>query len=67
MRKTIYLLIAASVLLCGCTRKGDEIIVYGQSKVTFDDINIVLNDGYFVDGFSVDYENEIVTLSLCKK
>lgn len=67
MKKTLFLLIAISFFLCGCTRKGDEIAIYGQTKVASDDIHIVLNDGYFVEGFSVDYESEIVTLNLCKK
>ena len=65
MKKIIFaLLVLLTTGLCGCSHKNESIVIYGRTNNTNDNININLIPGYWVQDFSVDYENNVVTLGL---
>ena len=68
MKKIIFaLLVLLATVLCGCSHKNERIIIYGRTNNTYDNININLQYGYWVKDFTIDYENKVVTLSLCEE
>ena len=62
--KTFILLVLLTTGLCGCSYKNEKITIYSRTNNTYDNININLIPGYWVQDFSVDYENKVVTLNL---
>lgn len=65
MKKIIFaLLVLLATGLCGCSHKNESIVIYSRTNNVNDNININLISGYWVQDFSVDYENKVVTLNL---
>jgi hypothetical protein len=64
MKRIIFLLFMLSTILCGCSNKTETIEIYSRGGTIGDNININLKSGYWVKDFSIDYENNVVTLNL---
>ena len=64
-KKLLILFLTGVVLLTGCAVSGEIIRCQGKDDDTiFDDTTIILNDGWFVNGYTIDYENKQVILSI---
>lgn len=66
-KKLLILIITGTVLLTGCARSNETIKCFGIDDGIFDDITITLDDGWFINGYSIDYENKQVILSIYNK
>lgn len=67
MKKIIILIFMLSAVLCGCTASNETIEVYSKSTFVFDNININLKRGYWVEDYDIDYENNVIILDLYKE
>lgn len=65
LQKKVFIAIALSMLLLvGCNNKNEHIEVHSKDVREQDNINIILNDGWWVKDYSVDYENKQVILNI---
>jgi major membrane immunogen (membrane-anchored lipoprotein) len=64
VKKLSILIIAGAILLTGCAASSETIICQGKDNMVTDDTTITLNDGWFVNGYKIDYENNQVILSI---
>jgi serine protease inhibitor len=64
MKRMFVLMIILLTLLCGCKRKNETVIVYSRKDISYDNININLKSGYWVEDYNIDYENNVITLNL---
>lgn len=71
MKKIIILIFILSTILCTilCGRKAscETITVYSRSTFVFDNIDINLKRGYWVEDYDIDYENNVIILDLYKE
>ena len=61
--------IMLSVLLCDCgdkTNANEHIEIHSKDSTIIGDINIFLDDGYWVRDYSINYDNMQVVLNLKK-
>lgn len=58
MKKVIFAIVLSCMLLTGCDLEGDRIIIEGKTDNTSDDSIIHLKKGWFVEEYSIDYENK---------
>lgn len=58
MKKVIFVIMLSCMLLTGCNRKGDTITIEGRTTDVFDNSIIQLKEGWFVEEYSIDYENK---------
>ena len=63
-KKLLILIITGTILLMGCARPSETIECQGKDDVNFDNTNITLDDGWFVNGYTIDYENNQVILNI---
>lgn len=66
MKKLLIAFVLCSTLLTGCEYDSDRIYITGRTDNSIDDININLRNGWFVNGYSIDYESKTVTLQIEK-
>lgn len=63
-KKLLILFLTGAVLLTGCARPSETIECQGKDDVIFDNTTITLDDGWFVNGYTIDYENKQVILNI---
>lgn len=66
-KKLLMLIITGTILLTGCARPSEIIECQGEDDAIFDNTTIKLNDGWFVNGYTIDYENNQVILNIVNK
>lgn len=64
MKKTIFMIILSCMFLTGCNRKADTITIEGRATDVFDNSIIQLKEGWFVEEYSIDYENKQIILRI---
>jgi uncharacterized lipoprotein YajG len=63
-KKLLVLFLTGTILLTGCAESSEIIECQGKDNINFDNTTIILNDGWFVNGYTIDYENKQVILSI---
>ena len=63
-KKLLILIITGSILFTGCATSSETIECQGKDSAIFDNTIITLNDGWFINGYAIDYENNQVILSI---
>jgi len=63
-KKLLILFLAGAVLLTACARQSETIECQGKDDAIFDNTTITLDDGWFVNGYTIDYENKQVILNI---
>lgn len=63
-KKLLILFLVWTILLTGCAKQSEIIECQGKDETIFDNTTITLDDGWFINGYTIDYENKQVILNI---
>lgn len=64
--RVLILSLMGTILLTGCKNSSEVIVCQGKENTINDNTTIKLKDGWFANGYTIDYENKQVIVSIEK-